>query len=321
MRVPHLFLLTLALTVTAQTFGQGECSPPAQPGIRICTPTPNSTVVYVPLIAVNTTPDSAPIYKFIIYDNDVNIFEGVPYQTGINLFDAGMRNGPHRVVVNAWDTTGRLFQARVNFNEIGQGYPIFCNAPASPGINFCVPPANSVQSLGVPVSATATGYTKITAIQAYLDGQLQNFEEGNNYLSTSVSPSAPGEHTVMMVAWDSTGHRFWSSKKVLTSYDYLNCPPKGNAPCIAGFVINAPFEEAYVDSSFPVQATIENNPLPITKMVLYIDSTQVADSNGPTMSQSISNTPSGTHILTFQAWDTAGHLYRVQQNININVPH
>jgi hypothetical protein len=76
-----------------------------------------------------------------------------------------------------------------------------------------------------------------------------------------------------------------------------------------------------VDSSFPVQATIENNPLPITKMVLYIDSTQVADSNGPTMSQTISNTPSGTHILTFQAWDTAGHLYRVQQNININVPH
>lgn len=319
MRTLRGFLPLFVLICSAAA--QELCNPPSQPGVRICTPTQNSIVVYGPAIQVNSTPDSVPIYKFIIYDNDVSIYEGAPYQTGINLYDGGMRNGPHRLVVNVWDTTGRLFQARSNFTIIGQGYPIFCDAPKSPGINMCVPPPNSVQPSNVPVSATATGFSKITALQVYLDGQLQNFEEGNNYLSTAVFPTVPGQHNVTMVAWDSTGHRFWSSKNVLTSYDYLNCPPKGNAPCAPGFVIESPFSEAYVGSSFPVKSTIENNPLQITRTVLYLDNTQVAESSGPILAETVNNAPSGTHILTFQAWDTAGHLYRVQQNININVPH
>jgi hypothetical protein len=279
--------------------------------------------VYVPAIQENITPDSAPIHKFIMYDNGVKFYESPPYQTGINIGDGSIRNGRHDLVVNAWDTTGRLFQGRSTFTIIDQGYPLFCSAPASPGVNFCVPPPDSVQPSVVPLSVTATGYSQITAIQTYIDGQLQNtFDtEGRNYLSTGVYPSEPGQHTLMVVAWDSTGHRFWSSKKVLTTYDYINCPPKGNAPCGPGFVIQTPFSEDYVGTSFPVSATIEANKLPITKMIVYLDSTKVAESDGPSLAATVTNAPSGTHILTFQAWDTAGHLYRVQQNVNVNVPH
>jgi hypothetical protein len=68
-------------------------------------------------------------------------------------------------------------------------------------------------------------------------------------------------------------------------------------------------------------AQMRLNPNPITTIKAYIDNTVVAQSNGPTMSTTVQNAPSGTHIFTLQAWDTKGTLYRVQYNININVPH
>jgi len=68
-------------------------------------------------------------------------------------------------------------------------------------------------------------------------------------------------------------------------------------------------------------ANILENPRPITTMKAYIDNTLVATANGPTMTSPVENAPNGTHILTFQAWDTGGVMYRIQYNINLNVPH
>jgi hypothetical protein len=237
------------------------------------------------------------------------------------LYDGAMKNGTHNIVVNAWDTAGNLLQSRVTFTIVGQGYPLFCAAPASLGINFCVPPANSVQTQGIPVSATAKGYTAISAIQVYLDGKLQMTQTGYNYLSTGVAPSVPGNHSVTMVAYDSTGHRFAATKTVLSTYGYEDCPPKGNNPCSPGFVINGPSPDAFVGSSLELDGQIANNPAPITAMKVYLDNIQIAASSGPTLRQTVSTGVSGTHILSFQAWDTAGHVYRVQQNVNINVAH
>jgi hypothetical protein len=39
------------------------------------------------------------------------------------------------------------------------------------------------------------------------------------------------------------------------------------------------------------------------------------------MMSTVENAPNGTHLLILQAWDTTGVFYRVQYNININVPH
>ncbi len=314
----HAVPLLAILLVCSPTL-IAQCSAPSEPGVRICAPTPNSMVVYQPALQFNSTPRSGSIYLFKVYDNGRLTFTGDPYQTGVTLYDASIRNGVHNIVVNAWDTAGNLLQSRVTFTIVGQGYPLFCATPSTPGINFCVPPANSVQSAGIPVSATAKGYTNISAIQIYLDGKLQMTQTGYNYLSTGVSPAAPGKHSVTMVAYDSTGHRFAATKSVLSTYGSVDCPPKGNNPCSPGFVVNGPLEDAYVGSSLELDAQIENNPEPITVMKVYLDNTQIASSSGPTLRQTVSTSLTGTHILTFQAWDTAGHLYRVQQNVNINV--
>ena len=61
---------------------------------------------------------------------------------------------------------------------------------------------------------------------------------------------------------------------------------------------------------------VENNPAPITGMKAYLNGTVVAVSSGPTLDQQV-NANKGTQILTIQAWDSAGKLYRLVENVNV----
>ena len=128
----------------------------------------------------------------------------------------------------------------------------------------------------------------------------------------------------MIKAWDSDGHVFSASRTIRSTYTrgYEGCPPKGNSPCLGGFdELSSPGPSSYVESSFPIRANIVNNTQQITGMKAWIDNTVVATSNGPNMTATVENAPSGTHIFTLQAWEVSGVIYRVQYNININVPH
>jgi hypothetical protein len=48
---------------------------------------------------------------------------------------------------------------------------------------------------------------------------------------------------------------------------------------------------------------------------VYIDGVQAGASSGPTFDQPITAS-AGTHIMVIQAWDTAGKLYRLTENVN-----
>jgi hypothetical protein len=51
-------------------------------------------------------------------------------------------------------------------------------------------------------------------------------------------------------------------------------------------------------------------------MKAYLNGTVVAVSSGPTLDQQV-NANKGTQILTIQAWDSAGKLYRLVENVNV----
>jgi hypothetical protein len=318
-------VFTFVLLLSTQVFA--DCTAPSSPGVRICTPTANSTVVYTPGISFNSTPASgATITQFILYDNGHKEVVGQPYQTGETVIDFNIRNGYHNIVVNAWDNAGHLYQASRQFTIVGQGFPLFCSLPSTPGINFCVPPAGAVLGVSYPASAAATGYSKIVAMKLYADGVKESENTGSNRLSTGATVSKQGNHTIAFVAWDSTGHVFRNSRTIYSAYTYswVDCPPSrtGTEPCTPGFSTTiTPAPESYVGNSFTIKANILNNPRPITTMKAYVSGTLVATAYGPTMYQTVSGQPNGTHILTLQAWDTSGVLYRIQYNININVPH
>jgi hypothetical protein len=71
-----------------------------------------------------------------------------------------------------------------------------------------------------------------------------------------------------------------------------------------------------VGSPFRISFNVENNPAPITAMKAYLNGRVVAISSGPALDQEVTANP-GTQILTIQAWDTAGKLYRSVQNVNV----
>jgi hypothetical protein len=141
-----------------------------------------------------------------------------------------------------------------------------------------------------------------------------------------VTVSKQGNHSVTFSAWDTQGNLFKSSRTIPSTYTYgwSECPPRDDIPCTPGFddeFSTIPLFNSYVDNTFPIMAKITQNPHTVTVMKAYLDNTLVATSNGPTMASTVENAPSGTHILTLQAWDTTGVMYRVHYNINVNVPH
>jgi hypothetical protein len=71
-----------------------------------------------------------------------------------------------------------------------------------------------------------------------------------------------------------------------------------------------------VESPFRLSASVQNNTKSITAMKVYVDGKQAGESSGPTFDQPIS-AAKGTHIVIVQAWDTAGKLYRLTENVNV----
>jgi hypothetical protein len=325
MRLLYCSLLSSFLLILFPLQLLADCAAPSKPGVRICAPSQNSTVVYIPALDFNSTPAfGAEIKVFKVYDNNAETVEGFPGQTGETIINAATQNGFHHVVINAWDTAGNLYQGSVSFTVIGDGYPPFCPAPSSPGVNFCEPPANAVLSVYYGVSATAKGNSSIAAMRLYVDNKVQGTQPNSNQFSTAANTVTQGNHKVTFVAWDTGGHVFTSTRTLYSSYTYslVNCPPKGNDPCSPGFDTSfSPAPDSFVGNSFSLKEQILYNPNPITETKVYLDNKVVATSSGPMLMATVNNAPSGTHIVTLQAWDTKGILYRCQYNININMPH
>ena len=75
---------------------------------------------------------------------------------------------------------------------------------------------------------------------------------------------------------------------------------------------------AIMAPAYPVtlNAQVQYNTATVTAMRAYLDNTVVARSSGPSIYANISASR-GTHLLTIQAWDTTGALYKIQQTVNV----
>lgn len=323
MRILSFGLSTLLAVSCVFNIASASCTAPEKPGVRICSPSPNSTVSFIPAIDFNSTPASgASITNFIIYVNGQKTVEGVTGQTGDTVINTDTRNGLQKVTIHAWDTAGNLYSSSVSFTVVGEGYPSSCAIPSSPGVNFCEPPAGTILGPSYSVAASAKGDSKISAMRLYVDGKAQFTQGEATQLNTTATVGTQGDHKLAFVAWDTEGHVFSKTRTIHSTYtySYVTCPFSG--PCGPGFdTVVTPATDSYVGNSFTIQNQIQNNPRPITTLKAYLDGKVVATSSGPTMISQVNNAPSGTHIITLQAWDTAGTVYRVQYNVNINVAH
>jgi hypothetical protein len=231
------------------------------------------------------------------------------------LFEGGVSNGTHHLVVNAWDSFGRLYQASENFSVSGN-LPFTCPVTGV-GVRICAPATGSTVSQNLGFSAGFKGNTAIKFVRAYLDG-TDVFDlapaSGQNSIVVGGVNAPPGTHTLSVVAWDTNNTVYKSSVSIKTYFE-AGCPPRGNT-CNPGIYQSTPNDGDDVQSPFRVNASVQNNTAAITAMKVYIDGAQVGASSGPTFDQPIS-AAKGTHILVIQAWDTAGKLYRLTENVNV----
>ena len=70
-------------------------------------------------------------------------------------------------------------------------------------------------------------------------------------------------------------------------------------------------------TTFTASADVQYNTYSITAMKIYLDNAVVLSSSGPSIRGDITGSP-GTHLLTFEAWDTSGALYKDQETVNLH---
>jgi hypothetical protein len=318
MKSPSLHTLKISFTAVAfvlciSSQASAACPAPASGSLAICQPSANSTVYQVPHIEAVANPTSGSITTLKIYIDNKLVFQNSG--PGISLFEGGVANGTHHLVINAWDDFGRLYQAQENFSVTGN-LPFTCPVTGV-GVRICAPATGSVVSQNLGFTAGFKGNTAIKFVRAYVDSaDVFDFAPAagqDHVVAGGVSTSA-GTHTLTVVAWDTNNTVYKSSVGFKTYYEG-DCPPKGTT-CNPGIYPNTPNDGDDVQSPFRVSASVQNNTASITAMKVYIDGVQAGASSGPTFDQPVF-AAKGTHIMVIQAWDTAGNLYRVTENVNV----
>jgi hypothetical protein len=306
-----LALIVTAVALCAAT-ASAQCAAPSSSGVRLCQPSAGSIVYQVPHIEATVTPTSGSISDLkVLIDGKLALENGGP---SVSLFEGGVSNGTHHLVIQATDNFGRTYQSSSTFMVIG-------NLPNCPmttvGVRICSPLAGEAISQNMAMSIGFKGSAPIHRVRAYVGSTLVAdflIEKGQTQIIGSGAGTSAGSHTLTVVAWDATGKSYKSSVPFKAFFDG-GCPPKGDV-CTPGIFPNTPQDGQDVQSPFRISASVENNTAAITTMRAYLNGAVVATSFGPTIDQKVS-AAKGTHILVIQAWDTAGKLYRSTANVNV----
>ena len=289
-----------------------QCAAPASAGIRLCQPSSGSTIYQVPHIEATATPASGSIAGLKVFIDGKPVFENAG--PSVSLFEGGVANGTHHLVVQAKDSFGRSYQTGEYFSVTGN----LPNCPISTvGVRICYPAAGQVVSQNLDMSIGFNGNAPITRVRAYAGSTLiADFpvSPGQKQIIGGGAATTAGSHTLNVVAWDISGHTYASSVNFKAYYDG-SCQPRSGV-CTPGIYPNTPQDGQDVQSPFRISASVEHNTAPITAMKAYLGGMVIAQSFGPTLDQTVS-APQGTRIMVIQAWDTAGKLYRFTANVNV----
>jgi hypothetical protein len=309
--------LLLVLAVATLAFGVCPnvalaCTAPTQGGAVICFPSNNATVTFPMTVeGAASGANGLTITKMILYSNNNKVMEQDKGGLMVVYDPNDFYNETYHFVLNAWDSEGNLYQASTTVKQIDGIYT--CATPAS-GINFCSPPNGSYQpNQGFYITAYAT--SGVTGVSGWLNGQLQANEGGNEFQEIYGQSTASNQLQTFTV----TAYKGSEAVATITNQYKLYYGCLGfNATCNSPYLqIQEPANYADESSPFTVQAGAVGNTAAITTTKVYLDNSVVATSNGATIVATVTAS-AGTHLLTVQAWDTTGTLYKTQHTVNVN---
>jgi len=269
-------------------------------GVAVGAPGSQSQITGISPFTATATSNGLPITAIQVYlDFDSNPLtnfngNGTNQLTGSATYT--FTGGPHTLIVNAWDTSGQVYQSGAQITVSNTGVAI-----AAPG-------NDSQITNGVPFSATATSNgPAITAMDVYRDyisTPLSSFTgNGTSSLTkNTVYSLTNGSHTLIVNAWDNSGQIYQSAVNLTVS--------------TTGVTINSPTPVSQVTSPVSFSATAVSNGPVITAMDVYLDynSNPIGSYNGNGTSSFTEQTSytmaAGSHTLIVNAWDANGQIYQ-----------
>lgn len=188
----------------------------------------------------------------------------------------------------------------VSFPSAAQNAPPMVEFFKSAGTVYVAAPTSStVVGPTVHVAATASAPTAITAMKIYVDSVAQ-YSAAANSVDTTLTLTN-GTHHVTYQAWDTKGNVY----KTATTINVI--PP--------GVTILAPTTSTVTGSPVRLAASALAQK-PITSMRIYVDGVSDYSVSASSVDTSLGMT-TGTHSVTFQAWDTAGTVYKSSKSITV----
>jgi hypothetical protein len=115
--------------------------------------------------------------------------------------------GEHLIVDKAWNSLGQSFRSDRNVTIFNARAGQTCGTGfggAIDTVTMCLP-QNMVDKGAIRVFANAYTATVQTAVQIYIDNQLKLSESTSSFVDQTYS-EAPGQHYVVVKAWDADGH-------------------------------------------------------------------------------------------------------------------
>jgi len=179
------------------------------PAMTVCQPQ-DATFSHSPLhIVAQTDPAATDIDVFID-----NVKKGSFASSSINQFFA-LPTGNHFVVVKGFLSDGSSFRSDRHVTIFSGAPGQTCAAPSSTALSVsaCLPANNATLHSPVQIFANSYSPRPITAIQVYIDNQL----EFNDPTASSVNKlftMGPGMHFIVVKAWDATGHNVTDSRTI-----------------------------------------------------------------------------------------------------------
>jgi hypothetical protein len=269
------------------------------PHIQLLSPTASLNAERNPLRFVANIVSDKPASAMIVYADHHEIFRT---QGGHTDFKMDLSPGAHLLVVNGWDSSGRLMQASVSVNVVDHGVSV--NAclvnQSSPSVTICS--AQGGQSVANPVrvvAETVDQQAEVLTTTIRVDNRELYLAYGNR-IDTDLA-LAPGTHHLVIQARDILGTSFESA----TDVNVLSAaaPPATAPPSITlGGVLDG------TSSSSPLHvAAVLNSILPATGMIVYSDDQEVLRITSGTLDAYL-NLKAGRHHIVINAWDSAGNL-------------
>jgi len=251
--------------------------------VNISTPFNNAAVASPVQITATTTNSSRVNIMQIYVDN------ALAYHVSGNQVNTTvpMSSGSHYVVVQSWDSAGGIHKSGIDVTV------------QSEAVVVTTPQPNAVVASPVKIAATGGGHSTVYTMQIYVDNTLE-YQVNGASVNTSLSMS-PGQHYVVVQAWDDSGG-------ITKNGFYVTVA----TPTIT---ISSPSPDYSGYSPVSMLAT-SVDPNPVYAMQIYVDNILSYQYTGPGVQADLSMT-AGKHTLVFQAWDTAGGIYKQSATVNV----